>query len=60
MPGPQPLAENLFAGGDESVGMALVLLQFFSDDEGSLDNMPSGAVAGKSSARTRLEWILKR
>jgi len=49
------------AGGDEGIGVALVLLQLFFDDEGSLvcsDNMPSGAAAGKSSVRTRLEWII--
>ena len=49
------------AGGDESVGVALVLLQLFFDDEGGLlwsDHTPGGAVAGKSSVRTRLEWII--
>ena len=49
------------AGGDESVGVALVLLQLFFDDEGGLlrsDHTPSGAPAGKSSVRTRLEWVI--
>ena len=48
------------AGGDESIGVALVLLQLFFDDEGSLrsDTMPCGAAARKSSVRTRLEWII--
>ena len=49
------------AGGDESVGVALVLLQLFFDDEGGLlrsDHTPSGAAAGKSSVRTRLEWVI--
>ena len=49
------------AGGDEGIGVALVLLQLFFDDGGSLRSAiaPSGAVAaGKSSVRTRLEWII--
>lgn len=53
------------AGGDEGVGVALVLLQLFFDDEGSLRGgitpNASGAAAtaaGKSSVRTRLEWII--
>jgi tRNA A64-2'-O-ribosylphosphate transferase len=54
-------------GGDEGIGVALVLLQLFFDDEGSLRSgiMPSGACStatagktGKSSVRTRLEWII--
>lgn len=49
-------------GGDESVGVALVLLQLFFDDEGGLrgDDAPGGAAAAarKSSVRTRLEWII--
>jgi tRNA A64-2'-O-ribosylphosphate transferase len=52
------------AGGDEGIGVALVLLQLFFDDEGrslrSGITPPSGgaAGAGKSSVRTRLEWII--
>ena len=49
------------AGGDEGIGVALVLLQLFFDDEGSLvrsDTMSGGAAVGKSSVRTRLEWII--
>ena len=49
------------AGGDESVGVALVLLQLFFDDEGGSlrsDHTRSGAAAGKNSVRTRLEWII--
>jgi tRNA A64-2'-O-ribosylphosphate transferase len=54
------------AGGDEGVGVALVLLQLFFDDEGSLrggiaPNASGGGAAtaaGKSSVRTRLEWII--
>ena len=49
------------AGGDEGIGVALVLLQLFFDNAGSLvqsDNTPGGAAAGKSSVRTRLEWII--
>ncbi|KAF8491620.1 initiator tRNA phosphoribosyl transferase [Russula emetica] len=57
------------AGGDEGIGVALILLQLFFDDEGSLRSgsgiiTPSGgagtatATAGKSSVRTRLEWII--
>jgi hypothetical protein len=41
--------------------VALVLLQLFFDDEGCLvrsDTMPGGAAVGKSSVRTRLEWII--
>ena len=41
--------------------MALVMLQLFFGDEGGLlrsDHTPSGAPAGKSSVRTRLEWII--
>lgn len=55
------------AGGDEGIGVALVLLQLFFDDDGSLrrgfTTTPSAsdgtATAGKkSSVRTRLEWII--
>jgi tRNA A64-2'-O-ribosylphosphate transferase len=54
------------AGGDEGIGVALVLLQLFFDDEGSLRSgitrNPSGVATatatGKSSVRTRLEWII--
>jgi tRNA A64-2'-O-ribosylphosphate transferase len=54
------------AGGDEGIGVALVLLQLFFDDEGrslrtrSGITPPSGGAgaAGKSSVRTRLEWII--
>ena len=53
-------------GGNEGIGVALVLLQLFFDDDGSLRSgisMPSASVstatAGKkSSVRTRLEWII--
>jgi tRNA A64-2'-O-ribosylphosphate transferase len=49
------------AGGDEGIGVALVLLQvFFDDDGGYLHNgtpRDSSAI-GKSSVRTRLEWII--
>lgn len=52
--------------GDEGIGVALVLLQLFFDDEGNLRSgvtpSASGAAAataaGKSSVRTRLEWII--
>ena len=45
--------------GDEGIGVALVLLQLFFDDEGRLrgDDVP-GAAATKRSVRTRLEWII--
>ena len=49
------------AGGDEGIGVALVFLQLFFGDKGSLvcsDTMPGGTAAGKSSVRTRLEWII--
>lgn len=55
------------AGGDEGIGVAMVLLQLFFDDEGSLRSgitiAPGGAsggaaTGGKSSVRTRLEWII--
>ncbi|KAI0001052.1 initiator tRNA phosphoribosyl transferase-domain-containing protein [Russula vinacea] len=41
------------------IGVALVLLQLFFDDEGRLrgDDVP-GAAATKRSVRTRLEWII--
>jgi len=53
-------------GGDEGIGVALVLLQLFFDDDGSLRSgiatpsaSDSTATAGKkSSVRTRLEWII--
>ena len=53
-------------GGDEGIGVALVLLQLFFDDEGNLrtgiTQSASGGgaatAAGKSSVRTRLEWII--
>jgi len=51
------------AGGDEGIGVALVLLQLFFDDAGCL-RIRSGtttkddSVIGKSSVRTRLEWII--
>jgi tRNA A64-2'-O-ribosylphosphate transferase len=53
------------AGGDEGIGVALVLLQLFFEDEGALRSettTPSGGAtataAGKCSVRTRLEWII--
>ena len=49
-------------GGGEGIGVALVLLQLFFDDEGRLlgggDVPGGGAAATKSSVRTRLEWII--
>jgi tRNA A64-2'-O-ribosylphosphate transferase len=56
------------AGGDEGVGVLLVLLHLFFDDGGgrriSVGTPPppgdggAAAAAGKSSVRTRLEWII--
>ncbi|KAI0295302.1 initiator tRNA phosphoribosyl transferase-domain-containing protein [Russula brevipes] len=58
------------AGGDEGIGVLLVLLQLFFDDGGGrrvddIGTPPAGAgdggtaaAAGKSSVRTRLEWII--
>jgi tRNA A64-2'-O-ribosylphosphate transferase len=49
------------AGGDEGIGVALVLLQlFFDDDGGCLHDGTSKDVAaiGKNSVRMRLEWII--
>lgn len=49
------------AGGDDGIGVALVLLQLFFDDDGGClhDGTPKDVVAiGKSSVRTRLEWII--
>ena len=49
------------AGGDEGIGVALVFLQLFFGDKGNLvrsDTMPGGTAPGKSSVRTRLEWII--
>ncbi len=49
------------AGGDEGIGVALVLLQLFFDDEGSPRSEVTpgdAAAAGKTSVRTRLEWII--
>ncbi|KAH9966288.1 tRNA A64-2'-O-ribosylphosphate transferase [Russula compacta] len=47
------------AGGDEGIGVALVLLHLFFDDGGSLrSGTPSGAATGKGAVRTRLEWIV--
>lgn len=54
------------AGGDESIGIgvALVLLQMFFDDEGGLRSgvgiapCDAATVTAKSSVRTRLEWII--
>jgi len=45
-------------GGDEGIGVALVLLQLFFDDEGHLCGGTSRGMATKSSVRTRLEWII--
>jgi len=45
-------------GGDEGIGVALVLLQLFFDDEGHLCGGISNGVVTKSSVRTRLEWII--
>jgi tRNA A64-2'-O-ribosylphosphate transferase len=58
------------AGGDEGIGVVLVLLQSFFDDGGrrridiGIGTPPppgdggAAAAAGKSSVRTRLEWII--
>jgi tRNA A64-2'-O-ribosylphosphate transferase len=48
------------AGGDGGIGVALVLLQVFFDDDGRMrggGGSGSGAIS-KSSVRTRLEWII--
>ncbi|KAI9511458.1 initiator tRNA phosphoribosyl transferase [Russula earlei] len=46
-------------GGDEGVGVALVLLQLFFDDGGGpRSDTPGGLTDMKSSVRTRLEWII--
>ena len=54
------LGRNIYiVGGDEGIGVALILLQLFFDDEGSRvrsDTMPGGTAVGQSSVRTRLEW----
>ena len=58
------LGRNLcVAGGDEGIGVALVLLQLFFDDAGCLrirSGTPTNddSAIGKSSVRTRLEWII--
>ncbi|KAF8504614.1 hypothetical protein F5888DRAFT_1657161, partial [Russula emetica] len=43
-------------GGDEGISVALVLLQLFFDDEGSLRS--GVGLLRPSSVRTRLEWII--
>jgi tRNA A64-2'-O-ribosylphosphate transferase len=47
------------AGGDGGIGVALVLLQVFFDNDGRMrgDSGSEGAIS-KSSVRTRLEWII--
>ncbi|KAH9975564.1 initiator tRNA phosphoribosyl transferase [Lactifluus volemus] len=47
------------AGGDGGIGVALVLLQVFFDDDGRMrgGSGSEGAIS-KSSVRTRLEWII--
>jgi tRNA A64-2'-O-ribosylphosphate transferase len=58
------LGRNLcVAGGDEGIGVALVLLQLFFDDAGCLridSSTPTkdDSAIGKSSVRTRLQWII--
>ena len=58
------LGRNLcVAGGDGGIGVALVLLQLFFDDAGGLrigSGTPTNGnpAIGKSSVRTRLEWII--
>ena len=58
------LGRNLcVAGGDEGIGVALVLLQLFFDDAGCLrigNGTPTkdDSAIGKSSVRTRLQWII--
>jgi tRNA A64-2'-O-ribosylphosphate transferase len=51
------------AGGDEGIGVALVLLQLYFDNGGCLRDLRSdmskgNSTIGKSSVRTRLEWII--
>ena len=46
------------AGGDEIVGVALVPLQLFFDDDS--ENMPSEVTAAGKSSGPRLEWIWLR
>jgi tRNA A64-2'-O-ribosylphosphate transferase len=47
------------AGGDAGIGVALVLLQFFFNDDGRMrDGAHGGGAISKSSVRTRLEWII--
>ncbi|KAI0250087.1 initiator tRNA phosphoribosyl transferase-domain-containing protein [Lactifluus subvellereus] len=47
------------AGGDAGIGVALVLLQLFFDDDGRMcDGAHGGGAISKSSVRTRLEWII--
>jgi tRNA A64-2'-O-ribosylphosphate transferase len=47
------------AGGDAGIGVALVLLQLFFDDDGRMRDGAHGSRAiSKCSVRTRLEWII--
>ncbi|KAF8271045.1 tRNA A64-2'-O-ribosylphosphate transferase [Lactarius quietus] len=46
------------AGGDAGVGVVLVLLQLFFDDDGKPRSSRSDATISKTSVRTRLEWVI--
>ena len=46
------------AGGDAGVGVVLVLLQLFFDDDGKPRSTQGNAAISKNSVRTRLEWVI--
>jgi tRNA A64-2'-O-ribosylphosphate transferase len=46
------------AGGDAGVGVVLVLLQLFFDDNGKPRGTQGDTTVSKNSVRTRLEWII--
>lgn len=46
------------AGGDAGVGVVLVLLQLFFDDDGKPLGAQGDAAVSKNSVRTRLEWVI--
>jgi tRNA A64-2'-O-ribosylphosphate transferase len=46
------------AGGDAGVGVVLVLLQLFFDDDGKPRSAQADAAVSKNSVRTRLEWVI--
>ena len=46
------------AGGDAGVGVVLVLLQLFFDDDGKSRSTQGNAAVSKNSVRTRLEWVI--